>query len=137
MALIKSRYILSYSLIALLTIVTAACTQSTPEPTPASSATSTPAPSKPAIVISATRIPVKSFMDVKGSGFTPKSDLHSHLKKPDGSEYPVIIMLSDDKGEFTHVVDTLLLMIGTHELWVEDTKTGVSSNVASFEVHHN
>jgi hypothetical protein len=28
-------------------------------------------------------------------------------------------------------------MIGTHELWVVDGKTGVSSNVAKFEVHHN
>jgi hypothetical protein len=118
-------------------IVTAACSQSTPTPTPASSSAQTPAPAAPAIVISTTRLPVKSFLQVKGSGFARKSDLYSHLKKPDGKEYPVILMLSDDKGEFTHEVDTLLLQIGTHELWVVDAKSGVSSNVAKFEVYPN
>ena len=37
-------------------------------------------------------------------------------------------MLSDCKGEITHEIDTLLLMRGTHELWIVDTKTGVSSS---------
>jgi hypothetical protein len=134
MAFTKTRYILSCSLIALLVLVAPACTQSTPEPTPTSSVTQTPAALVPTIKISHTTIPVKSFMHVQGSGFTPKSDLYSHLKKPDGDEYPVITMLSDAKGEFTHEIDTLLLQIGTHELWVIDAKTGVTSNVAKFDV---
>ena len=71
---------------------------------------------------------------MKGSGFTPKTELISHLKKPTGSEYPLLPMLSDDKGEITHEIDTLLLAIGTHELWIVDTKTGASSNIAEFEV---
>jgi hypothetical protein len=137
MAFTKKRYILTGSFIALLAIFTTACTQSTPVPTPAASSTQTPAAPAPTIVLSSTRIPVKSFMDVKGSGFTSKSDLYSHLKKPNGSEYPVITMLSDAKGEFTHEIDTLLLQIGTHELWVIDSKSGVSSNVAKFEVIPN
>ena len=61
----------------------------------------------------------------------------SHLKKPNGTEYPVLPMLSDSQGEITHEIDTLLLMIGPHELWIVDTKTGVSSNVAKFEVTNN
>lgn len=137
MVLIKTRYIIFCSLIALFLITTAACTQGTPEAAPASSSAQAPAPAGPTISISTNRAPIKSFIDVKGSGFTPKSDLSSHLKKPDSNEYPVIIMLSDAKGEITHQIDTLLLMIGTHELWIVDSKTGVSSNVARFEIHHN
>jgi hypothetical protein len=125
------------TLLTLAIVVVAACAQAptTPSSTPAE--VQAPAKATPTIVISTTRIPVKSFFDMKGSGFTAKSDLYSHLKKPNGSEYPVIQMLSDNKGEFTHEIDTLLLMIGTHELWVVDAKTGVSSNVAKFEVIRN
>jgi hypothetical protein len=137
MGLIKIHRILVCSLVALIAMTMAGCTQSTTEAPTASSVAQAPAAAKPTIVISATKIPVKSFFDVKGSGFTPKSDLYSHLKKPDGNEYPVITMLSDDKGQFTHEIDTLLLQIGTHELWVVDSKTGASSNVATFDIHHN
>jgi hypothetical protein len=110
------------ALLVLAMIVTAACAQTAPQPT------------SPTIGLSTTRILVKGFIQVKGSGFTPKADLTSHLKKPTGDEYPVIPMLSDDKGEITHDIDTLLLGIGTHELWIVENKTGVSSNVAKFEV---
>ena len=112
-------------------VAVAACAQTAPAPA------QIPAKAAPAIVISVTKVPVKSFFDVKGSGFSAKADIYSHLKKPNGTEYPVIRMLSDDKGAFTHEVDTLLLMIGTHELWVVDEKTGVSSNVAKFDVIQN
>jgi hypothetical protein len=134
MALIKTRYIFLCSLIALSMVVAAACSQSRPEAAPATSSVQTPAVAAPTITISSTKVPVRTFIAVKGSGFARKSDLYSHLKKPDGKEYPVILMLSDDKGEFTHEIDTLLLQIGTHELWVIDAKSGVSSNVAKFEV---
>jgi hypothetical protein len=43
-------------------------------------------------------------------------------------------MLTDDRGEFTHDIDTLLLSPGTHEVWVVDDHSKVSSNVARFEV---
>jgi len=133
----KLSSILGSTFLIVVIVVAAACAQApaTPSPTPAQA--QAPAKAAPTIVISTNRIPVKSFFDVKGSGFTAKSDLYSHLKKPNGSEYPVIQMLSDSKGEFTHEIDTLLLMIGTHELWVVDAKTGVSSNVAKFEVIRN
>jgi len=106
----------------------AGCTQTAPTPA------GTPAQAAPTVVLSGTRIPAKGYVDVKGSGFTPMADLVSHLKKPDGTEFPFLPMLSDKKGEITHQIDTLLLMQGTHELWIVDTKTGVSSNVAKFEV---
>lgn len=71
---------------------------------------------------------------MKGTGFTPKADIRSHLKRSNGREFPELPMYTDDKGEFTHEIDTLLLEPGIHELWVLDTVSGVTSNVARFEV---
>ena len=88
----------------------------------------------PTITLSAVRIPAKGFLTVHGSGFTPKQDVRSHLLKPGGTEFPVLPMLTDERGEFSHEIDTLLLAVGTHQLWVVDSTTGVSSNVARFEV---
>lgn len=95
------------------------------------------APPTPKITLSGNKIPANGDVHLSGEGFTPKSDIYSHLKRPDGTEFPVITMLSDDKGKFTHLIETWLLQLGTHEVWVIDQKTGVSSNVATFEVTHD
>ena len=95
------------------------------------------APAKPTIKLSGNRIPANGDVHLSGEGFTPKSDVYSHLKRPDGTEFPVITMLADDKGQFTHLIETWLLQLGTHEVWVIDQKTGVTSNVATFEVTHD
>jgi hypothetical protein len=95
------------------------------------------APAKPTIKLSGSRIPANGDVHLSGEGFTPKSDVYSHLKRPDGTEFPVITMLTDDKGQFTHLIETWLLQLGTHEVWVIDQKTGVTSNVATFEVTHD
>jgi len=88
----------------------------------------------PKISISATRVQTPGHIDVQGSGFTPKHTVSSHLRKPDGSEYPVLPILTDDHGEFKHNIDTLLLPLGTHELWVVDETAKSSSNHVQFEV---
>jgi hypothetical protein len=91
-------------------------------------------PAKPTIKLSGNRIPANGDVHLNGEGFSPRSDAYSHLKRPDGTEFPVITMLADDKGQFTHLIETWLLQVGVHEVWVIDRKTGVSSNVATFEV---
>lgn len=88
----------------------------------------------PKITLSTERIVHKGWVGVQGEGFTAKSDIRSHLKRPDGTEFPILPMLTDSEGKFTHQIDTLLLAPGTHELWVIDTATEKSSNVAKFEV---
>ena len=88
----------------------------------------------PKVTLSTDTVVHKGWVGVRGEGFTAKADIRSHLKRPDGSEFPVLPMLTDDEGRFTHEIDTLLLAPGIHELWVIDTATGVSSNVAKFEV---
>ena len=91
-------------------------------------------PAGPKVTLSETRIPAKGNLQMHGSGFTPNSDCVSHLKRPDGTQFPELGLIADAKGEFSHEIETLLLGVGTHEVWVIDTKTGVSSNVATFEV---
>ena len=55
-------------------------------------------------------------------------NVSSHLRKPDGTEYPVLPLLTNDCGEFTHDIETLVLTIGTHELWIVDDTSKTSSN---------
>jgi hypothetical protein len=73
-------------------------------------------------------------VELKGTGFSPKSNVRSHMKRPDGTEFPVLMMYTNDKGEFVHDIDTVVLQPGIHELWVEDLKAQTTSNVAKFEV---
>lgn len=70
---------------------------------------------------------------MKGVEFTPRASIVSHMKRPDGTEFPGLRILTDDKGEFTHNIETFTLLAGVHEVWVVD-RGGVSSNVARFEV---
>src|SRR5262245_54654456 len=77
-------------------------------------------PAAPKITLSATRIPAKGNLNMHGEGFTPKGDVVSHLRRPNGTEFPELPILTDDKGEFEHEIETLLLAVGTHEVWVLD-----------------
>jgi hypothetical protein len=71
-----------------------------------------------------------------GTGFTPKTEAMSHLRRPNGTEFPVLPIYTNEKGEFAHEVDSLLLLEGDHQLWVIDGGTGVSSNVATFKLQY-
>lgn len=87
----------------------------------------------PKITLSRKEVADRGHITMNGTGFTPKASIISHLKRPDDTEFPGLRFLTDDKGEFTHVIDTYLFQAGIHEVWVMDS-TGVSSNVARFEV---
>jgi hypothetical protein len=43
-------------------------------------------------------------------------------------------MMTNDRGEIIHDIDTLLLMPGTHEVWVEDPAAKTSTDIVRFEV---
>jgi hypothetical protein len=58
----------------------------------------------------------------------------SHLVRADGSEFPVLPLLTDSDGAFTHTIDTIILELGFHELWVVDDATGQESNRIRFEI---
>jgi hypothetical protein len=92
---------------------------------------------KPALTVSPATIPSKGWVYVQGTGFTPKANITSHLRRPNGTEFPVLPMLTNDRGEFKHEIDTLLLDVGKHDLWVVDDTTGVASDIVQFEVTPN
>src|SRR6476646_5196557 len=97
-------------------------------------AAATCAQSTPTITVSPSIVLHHDHVELRGSGFTAKSNAYSHLRRPDGSEFPVLPIVTNDRGEFEHDIDTLLLGPGTFEVSVEDSKSKATSNVARFEV---
>ena len=85
------------------------------------------APTGPMIDVSVGRVPAKGWLVMTGRGFTPNQNVTSHLLQPDGREFPELPIMTDSEGRFTHDIDTLLLLVGTHELWVVDDTAGVST----------
>lgn len=74
---------------------------------------------------------------MKGSGFTPKADVNSHLRRPDGTEFRILQMYTNDKGEVEHDIDTIVMTPGVYELWIDDPTAKTTSNIAKFEVTFN
>ncbi len=88
----------------------------------------------PRLNLSSVRIPHREHVEVHGTGFTPKQNVSSHLRRPDGSEFPVLPILTNDRGEFEHDIDTLILGTGTYEIWAVDDHSKTTSNLVRFEV---
>src|SRR2546429_3429847 len=92
------------------------------------------AQAKPKVTVSPEKVLHTGHVVMRGTGFTPKANVTSHLRRPDGTEFPVLPMLTDDRGQVMHDIDTLILTPGIHEIWVVEDRSKVSSNVARFEV---
>ena len=92
------------------------------------------AQTKPTVTITPSKVQHTGHVDMSGKGFTPKANVYSHLRRPDGTEFPVLPMMTNNRGEITHDIDTLLLTPGIHEVWVVDETAKTTSNVARFEV---
>jgi hypothetical protein len=88
----------------------------------------------PHVTIPSDTIPRHWKLDVHGTGFTPNHNVSSHLSRADGSDFPVLPILTDAHGDFTHTIDTMILELGKHDLWVVDDQSGRTSNHVTFEV---
>jgi hypothetical protein len=88
----------------------------------------------PQVRLSSDRIPRHGHVEVRGAGFTPQQNVSSYLRRSDGSDFPVLPIMTDAGGEFTHTIDTMVLELGPHELWVVDDPSGRTSNHVRFEV---
>jgi hypothetical protein len=88
----------------------------------------------PQLTLSPGKVHLGAEVTMHGLGFTPKKYGLSHLRRPDGTEYPVLQLLTDERGEFTHQIDTLLMDVGTYEVWVVDENSKAVSNTARFEI---
>jgi hypothetical protein len=88
------------------------------------------------LVIKADRSRVKSgeILYVTGTGFTPDRAVTAHLIRPDKTEYNPLRLRANAAGELVHKIDTVMLDIGTFELWVEDEASKTTSNRIQFTV---
>jgi hypothetical protein len=88
----------------------------------------------PRVSVSATRVKSGDYVLLTGTGFTPNRTVMSHLQRPNRSEYNPLRFRTDEKGEFSHKIDTVMLDLGTFEVWAEDEGSKVVSNRAQFTV---
>ena len=91
----------------------------------------------PKITVSPEKVLHPNPVQMKGTGFSPRSDVLSHLRRPDGTEFRILQMYTDNKGEIEHDIDTIVMVPGVYDLWVEDPKAKTTSNVAHFLVTHD
>lgn len=92
------------------------------------------AQTKPQVALSPAKVHLGAEVIMSGTGFTPNKYGLSHLRRPDGTEYPVLQLLADNRGDFTHNIDTLLMDVGTYEVWIVDENSKAVSNTARFEI---
>lgn len=88
------------------------------------------------LVIKSDRSRLKSgeILYVTGSGFTPDRAVISHMMRPDKTEYDPLRLRANAAGEMVHKIDTVMLDIGTFEVWVEDEASRTTSNRIQFTV---
>ncbi len=89
---------------------------------------------QPQIKLSANRVKSGDLVFLTGTAFTPDHTAMSHLQRPDGSEYNPLRLRTNDRGEFTHRIDTTMLDTGTFDVWVEDEASNSTSNRTRFTV---
>ncbi len=92
------------------------------------------AQSKPRIRVSPERVQSGDQVLLTGTGFTPNNSVMSHLLRPNGSEYNPLRFRTDEHGEFSHKIDTVMLDHGNFESWAEDEGAKIESNHVSFFV---
>ena len=107
-------------LIALLVLTILSCAEAVSQDTPK-------------ITISALQVVNAEHIEVRGTAFTPRQNISSHLRWPDGTE-SLRTFIADNRGEYFHNIDTLLLSPGTYELWVVDDRAKATSNTVRFSV---
>jgi hypothetical protein len=77
--------------------------------------------------------PGTAFMTV-WRGFTPNSTLRSHLRKPDGTRFPPLVIRTDREGTAKHVIDSKGFHAGRYYLWGVDEVTDRSTPHVTFQV---
>ena len=89
---------------------------------------------RPEISVSPARVKMGDPVQLTGTGFTPNRSVMSHLRRPDGSEYNPLRFRTTERGEFSHKIDTVMLDVGTFEVWAEDEASKTVSNRTQFSV---
>lgn len=93
-----------------------------------------PAPTNPRLTILPSFGPVGTVVSVEGKGFTPGGKIESHLRKPDGQEFRALELGANDRGGYTHVINTQSLAPGIYSLWWIDVKSSKKTDTGEFIV---
>ena len=89
---------------------------------------------KPEISVSPARVKSGGLVMLNGTGFTPDRPVLSHLLRPNGTEYNPLRLRANARGELVHKIDTVMLDLGTFEVWIEDEDARIVSNRVKFDV---
>ena len=89
---------------------------------------------KPEITVAPASVKFGGLVMLNGTGFTPDRPVLSHLLRPNGTEYNPLRLRANARGELVHKIDTVMLDIGTFEVWIEDEDAKVVSNRVKFNV---
>ena len=89
---------------------------------------------KPVIKADRTRLKSGEILYVTGTAFTPGRAAITHMTRPDKSEYNPLRLRANANGEIVHKIDTVMLDIGTFDMWVEDETSQATSNRIQFSV---
>ena len=79
--------------------------------------------------------PAGTQFSVQWSGFTANNTLTSHLRSPDGTEFPTLQFSTDAAGSASHTIDRTGFVPGTYEHWAVDDLTGVQTPTVAFVVN--
>jgi N-acetylmuramoyl-L-alanine amidase len=72
-----------------------------------------------------------TLFSYSGEGFTGSYGVTSHLRRPNGTEFPTLQIPTDGRGRFSHTVNSAGFAPGVYELWAVDNNTRhVTSRVA-------
>jgi len=88
----------------------------------------------PQVTICFSSGPAGTIFTAVGTGFTPNSTVTSHLKKPNGIEFPTLQLNTDSAGNYTKDINSSSFALGTYRHWAIDNTTSQWSNTASFKV---
>lgn len=88
----------------------------------------------PRLTVSAIQVDPEDLVPVQGAGFTPNRIVFSYLRRPDNTEFVPLRFLTNERGEYSHRIDTSLFNSGIYELWAIDETTKAVSNTIRFRV---
>jgi murein DD-endopeptidase MepM/ murein hydrolase activator NlpD len=68
-----------------------------------------------------------------GAGFSPYGAT-SHLRRPDGREFPLLPVATDSLGRFTRTINSAGFAAGVYSVWAVDKNTGFVTSAVAFRV---
>jgi len=72
--------------------------------------------------------PPGTIFSIQGHGFTPLRTVTSHLRWPDGTEFPPLTIETDENGSYAKDIESTGFILGAYKHWAVDDESGTSSS---------